>query len=116
MSCKIVFGISYCRILIHIYFHLLYIYIWGGYDQVGFDINDLKVGLHLFVISEYQNAPALLLLENVEHSSGTCRREIVLWLIFPRTEQYKTIHVELTIMNTGVIRNTKSTLWRESPI
>ena len=36
---------------------------------MSFDINDLKVGLHIFVVSEYQNSPPQLL-ENEKQYRG----------------------------------------------
>ena len=35
-------------------------------NQVGFDINNLKISLHIFVISEYQNSVPQLF-ECLEH-------------------------------------------------
>ena len=49
-----------------------------GYDKMSFGINDLKVILCIFVVSEYQNSP-LQLLENEKHNSDTYSRGNVLW-------------------------------------
>ena len=59
-------------------------------------INDLNVGLHIFVISEYQNSQPQLS-ENEKHNFGTCSRKMYYCLTFPRAKKYKTIHDELTI-------------------
>ena len=42
-------------------------------DQVSFGIDDSKVCLCVFVVSEYQNSRQQLL-ENAEHNSNTCCR------------------------------------------
>ena len=61
-------------------------------DQVSFDIDDLKIGLFIFVVSKNQNSKAQSL-KNEEYDSDTCSRGNV----FPRTKQYKTPHDEWTI-------------------
>ena len=49
-----------------------------GYDLVNFGIENLKEGLRIFIISEYQNSPPKLS-EDQEHNSDTCSRGTILW-------------------------------------
>ena len=42
-------------------------------NRVSFGINGLKVGLRIFVVSEYQNSPPQLL-ENEEYNLDSCSR------------------------------------------
>ena len=58
-----------------------------------FGIDELKGGLSIFVVSEYQNS-SIQLLENEEHNLDTCSRRNV--LTFPCTKQYKAVHDKLT--------------------
>ena len=50
-------------------FVLCFFYTSVRKDQVSFGIDNLKVGLHIFVVSEYQNSP-LKWLETEEHNSN----------------------------------------------
>ena len=62
-----------------------------------FGIDNLKVGLRIFAVSEYQNSTPQLF-ENEEHNSDTlAAKEMYNGLTFPRDEQYRTIHDELTM-------------------